>query len=59
MAEFEHPAGATFLNWMKQIPNNGLIHYRGPLHENILFVAGPNALQASYRSRVLRAFWKI
>ncbi|PIA95983.1 Cytochrome P450 3A9 [Cercospora beticola] len=45
MAEFEHPAGATFLDWMKQIPNDGLIRYRGPLHENTLFVAGPNALQ--------------
>lgn len=38
LALFERPAGRSFLRWMKEIPNDGLIHFRGFFHQDRLLV---------------------
>ncbi|KAF2169739.1 hypothetical protein M409DRAFT_52246 [Zasmidium cellare ATCC 36951] len=38
MAVFERPAGRSFLRWMKTIPNDGLIYFRGFFHQDRLLV---------------------
>ncbi|GIZ48250.1 hypothetical protein CKM354_001131800 [Cercospora kikuchii] len=45
MTLLERPAGRTYVKWMKEIPNDGLIQFGGYLHENTLLVVGPKALQ--------------
>lgn len=37
-AVFERPAGRTFLRWMKEIPNDGLIYFRGFFHQDRLLI---------------------
>ncbi|EME78185.1 uncharacterized protein MYCFIDRAFT_50720 [Pseudocercospora fijiensis CIRAD86] len=45
MTMFEKPAGASFLTWLKTIPNDGLIHFRAFLNADRVLVADPKALQ--------------
>lgn len=38
MATFERPAGTSFLKWMKTVPNDGLIYFRGFFHLDRLLI---------------------
>ncbi|CAK3989152.1 cytochrome P450 [Lecanosticta acicola] len=44
LATFERPAGTSFLKWMTEIPNDGLIHFRGFFHQDRLLVTDLKAL---------------
>ncbi|KAF2162367.1 hypothetical protein M409DRAFT_69247 [Zasmidium cellare ATCC 36951] len=44
MAAYEQPAGNTFLKWMRNVPNDGLIFYRGLFYQDRLLVTSPQAL---------------
>lgn len=37
-ATFERPAGRSFLKWISEIPNDGLIYFRGFFHQDRLLV---------------------
>ncbi|GIZ38370.1 hypothetical protein CKM354_000178800 [Cercospora kikuchii] len=41
----ERPAGTSALKWMKTIPNEGLIHFRGFFYADRVVVVSPKALQ--------------
>lgn len=38
------PRGSAFLDWMQDIPNDGLIHFRGFLNADRLLITDPKAL---------------
>lgn len=41
----ERPPGTRYLKWMKDTPNNGLIHFRGPFqHSSNLILTTPDSL---------------
>ncbi|KAK4612855.1 Cytochrome P450 monooxygenase ptmK [Fulvia fulva] len=44
LATFERPAGQSFLKWMKEIPNDGLLHFRGFFNMDRLLVTDPKAI---------------
>ncbi|EGP83633.1 putative P450 monooxygenase [Zymoseptoria tritici IPO323] len=44
MVTFERPNGVTFLKWMKEIPNDGLIYFRGFFNADRLIVTNGKIL---------------
>ena len=41
---FDHPRGQLLLNWMKTMPNEGLIHFRDPVNRSYLVPTKHQAL---------------
>nr|POE74308.1 cytochrome p450 97b3, chloroplastic [Quercus suber] len=44
LSMFERPQGSEFARWMKVVPNDGLIHFRGFFNASRLLVTDPKAL---------------
>ncbi|KAF1817023.1 cytochrome P450 [Eremomyces bilateralis CBS 781.70] len=43
-AMFKRPPGQDFLNWVTNVPNDGLILFRGLFHRNILLLTNPRTI---------------
>ncbi|GAM82524.1 hypothetical protein ANO11243_005060 [Dothideomycetidae sp. 11243] len=43
-AMFQKPPGTDFLRWLSAVPNDGLIYFRGFLHQDRLLVTSPKVL---------------
>jgi len=41
---FSKPPGQDFLKWITEIKNDGLIHFRGILHRDLLLLTSPKSL---------------
>lgn len=44
LAMVQKPPGQDFLKWMREVPNDGLIYFRGPLYQDQLLVTDPKVL---------------
>jgi len=41
---FAKPPGQDFLKWVTEVPNDGLIHFRGIFHRDLLLLTSPKSL---------------
>ncbi|KAF2102495.1 putative P450 monooxygenase [Rhizodiscina lignyota] len=44
LAVFNRPPGRDFLRWVTEVPNDGIIHFRGFFNQDRLLVTNPKAL---------------